>query len=68
MISKNYFPEKFVENEKRDLPAYIIKSQIDFKELPKEFWDPSFTPDKYSYEDVLKILKNTSLANDEVFN
>jgi hypothetical protein len=53
---------------KKDLPAYIIKSQKDFKELPREHWDTSFTPEKYSYEDVLKILKENSLADDEVFN
>jgi len=54
--------------KKKDLPAYVVKSQKDFKELPKECWDISFTPEKHSYEDVLKILREPALTDDDVFN
>ena len=67
-IYEGHHRTMLARRRKTNLPAYIIKSQTDFKELPKEFWDPSFTPEKYSYDDVLKILKNSSLADDEVFN
>jgi len=40
----------------------------DFTQLPREFWNPDLSPEKHSYEDVLKILERSSLTDDEVFN
>jgi hypothetical protein len=54
--------------KKADIPAYIILSHENFLELPKEYVDSNLTPEKYTYEEVLKILENSSLADDEVFN
>jgi hypothetical protein len=67
-IYEGHYRTMLARMKKKDLPTYMVKSQKDFKELPKEHWDTSFTPEKHSYEDVLKILKESALADDEVFN
>jgi hypothetical protein len=55
-------------NKKLDIAAYIVQSQRDFLELPKRLLDIELNPDKHSYDVVLKILEDSSLADDEVFN
>ena len=53
---------------KKEISGHHILSQKDFTELPDKYWNTNLSPKTHSYESVLVILKDLSLADDEVFN